>query len=866
MRKEQKALFFLVLICFQNVAVFSQGSSAKVEVDDSDSSDAPTSTTPDNQDEGSAPVEESSSLIDGFTEEQRKELDKNAESHEFQAEVGRLLDILINSLYTQKDIFIREVISNAADALDKVRFMAVQDSAVLGNTTELSIKIELDPKAKTISITDTGIGMTKQDLINNLGTIAKSGTTQFIEALKGGNLNLIGQFGVGFYSSYLTGNKVTVTSKHNDDDQWVWESTAASSFTISKDPRGNTLGRGSKVTIHLKEDSLEFAEHEKVRTLVKKYSEFINFPIYLWGTKTVSKQVPVEDDEEDTKEETPKTEDQDPDQPPKEEEAKPKTKTVQEQVSDWELLNDNKAIWLRSKEDIEDADYNKFYKTFSKDQEDPLAHIHFNAEGEVEFKSILFVPKNAPSDLFDNYYSKSASLKLYVRRVLISERFEELIPRYLNFIRGIVDSDDLPLNVSRESLQQLKMLKVMGRKLVRKALEMITRLAELKEEDDDEDDADEDNDAADNDSKDNEKDDEKDDDKDDKEEEPAKDKEKKKQAAIDKYNGFWKEFGKNIKLGIIEDAANRNKLAKISRWRSSKNVTAWTSLDDYIFRKKENQDSIYYIGGGDKDSILKTPAIQGLIKKGYEVLLLDDPIDEYCMQHLTEYEKTKLVNVAKGDFKMPADSDYEKKRLKKVKEYYQPLTNWWRTVLKEEIEKVEVSGRLTEDPAVIVASEHGYSPNMERISAAQAYASSEKKNPFMSSKRILEINPSHPIIKELLERVKSEGETPDQTTTDMATLLYESALLNSGYVINDPHSFTKRFYKIFNSHLGISQDAQISEVEVDMSEPEETEPKESTSSDEEKVDLDADESAAPKSGTTQKEDDEESVKKSDDEL
>jgi heat shock protein beta len=750
------------------------------------------------------------------------------------------LDIIINSLYTQKEVFIRELISNSADALDKIRFLSVQDSSVLGDLTDLSIKIELDPETKTISLTDSGIGMTKQDLINNLGTIAKSGTTQFIEALKGGNLNLIGQFGVGFYASFLAANKVTVTSKHNDDDQWVWESTAASSFTISKDPRGNTLKRGTKVTIHLKQDAYEYSETDRIRNLVKKYSEFINFPIYLWAKKDVTREVPDESAEEEEKKDEEGVEKKEEDELPK----PPKTKRVTETVWDWELLNDNKAIWLRNREDIEEADYTKFYKSFSKDHEDPLAHTHFVAEGDVEFKSILFIPKHAPSDLFENYYGKSASLKLYVRRVLINEKFEELIPRYLNFIKGIVDSDDLPLNVSRESLQQLKMLKVMGRKLVRKALELITKLSELKSVDEDEEE-DEDEEGDEDETTDQTK--KTSDDETDEEKEKEK---KKKQAAIEKYNTFWKEFGKNIKLGIIEDAANRNKLAKVARWRSSKNTSSWISLDDYVSRKKDNQDSIYYIGGEDREVLMKAPAIQGLLKKSYEVLLLDDPIDEYCMQHLTEYEKLKLVNVAKGDFKLHSDDDLEKKKLKKLRKMYEPLTRWWRTILKDSIEKVEISTRLVEDPALIVASEHGYSPNMERISRAQAYASAEKQNPFMSSKRILEINPSHPIIKELLERVKDNPDSPDQYTSDMATLLYDSALLNSGYALHDVAGFTKKFYKVFNGALGIPTDAQVEEIEVELDdEEEESKPSSSIPKDEEQVDLDADASKEEDEGT-----------------
>jgi heat shock protein beta len=382
----------------------------------------------------------------------------------------------------------------------------------------------------------------------------------------------------------------------------------------------------------------------------------------------------------------------------------------------------------------------------------------------------------------------------------------------------------------------------MGRKLVRKAIELITKLAEYKDDEDDEDEeeGDEDEDETTDDTKkttDSEGD-----------EEKAKEKEKKKQAAIEKYNTFWKEFGKNIKLGIIEDSANRNKLAKVARWRSSLNSSAWISLDDYVSRKKENQNSIYYMGGEDKEVLMRAPAIQGLLKKEYEVLLLDDPIDEYCMQHLTEYGQLKLVNVAKGDFKLPSDDDQEKKKLKKLRKLYEPLTKWWRTVLKDYIEKVEISTRLVEDPALIVASEHGYSPNMERISRAQAYSSSDKQSPFASSKRILEINPSHPIIKELLERVKDNPDSPDQYTADMATLLYESALLNSGYAIHDVSAFSKKFYKVFNGALGIPQDAKVEEIEIDLDDDEEEPKASSGSKDEEEVNLDADSSHTEKRG------------------
>jgi heat shock protein beta len=475
------------------------------------------------------------------------------ESHEFQAEIGRLMDILINSLYTNKEVFLREIISNAADALDKIRFLAVSDPSILKDLSDLFIQVEYDSEEKTISIYDSGVGMTKQDLINNLGTIAKSGTTNFVQALaQGQNLNLIGQFGVGFYSAFLAGNKVTVISKNNEDEQYIWESSAAHSFVVKQDPEGNTLKRGTKIIIHLKQDAYEFCDENMLKDLIKRYSEFINFPIYLRVQKEHIKEVP---EEEQTQFETEKKIDLEIIDEDKL--KRPKTKTITEKKWNWELVNDNKAIWLRSKEDLTLEDYNNFYKALANDYEDPLTHIHFNAEGEVDFKCILFIPGHAPSDLFDNYYAKVSALKLYVRRVLINEKFEDLLPKYLNFIKGVIDSDDLPINVSRESLQQLKMLKVMGRKLVKKALEMIKKMAELKEDDestDEKEDEEEANieDIANletkilNDGK-------------------IKEKEKKRQEKIERYNSFWLEFGKNIKLGIIEDVSNRNKLAHLTR-------------------------------------------------------------------------------------------------------------------------------------------------------------------------------------------------------------------------------------------------------------------------------------------------------------
>jgi heat shock protein beta len=725
-----------------------------------------------------------------------------ADVYPFEAEVGRLMDILINSLYTHKEVFLRELISNASDALDKLRYLAVQNPDILKEYPNLEILIEFNKAEKTLSVTDTGIGMTKNDLIQNLGTIARSGTTNFMEAIKGGNVNIIGQFGVGFYSAFLVAQQVEVTSKNPNDEQHVWESTAASSFKVYKDDEGEALPRGTRVKLLLKQDAEEFLDEAKLKELIKRYSEFINFPIKLRITKEVERE--VTDDEAEAEEEPAEKKSDDEDQ--EKEEKKKATKKVKENVQEWKVINDNKAIWTRDKSTIRDDEYKKFYKQTTKDYDDPMSWIHFRAEGEVVFTSLLFIPKKAQHDQFENYYGPSQSLKLYVRRVLINEEFEDLMPRYLNFIKGLVDSDDLPINVSRESIQHLKMLKVISRKLVRKALEMIRQMAEYKddEEEVEEEEEEETTDTSDEEGTSSDNSDDSDD---------EDDEEDRLEAKKKRYDEFWKEYGKNIKLGIIEDSANRPKLAQYSRWYSTNNPDELTSLDDYLSRAKPGQDNIYFIAGESKEQLVTNPTLQKLLQKKYEVLLLDDPIDEFTFQHLTEYEKKRITNVAKGDFKFPEDDDNERQKFKKLKKVFKPLTDWWKKLLPAELENVRLSQRLVNDPCVVVSSEYGYSPSMERISKAQAYAQSERSNPYLNQKRVLEVNPSHPAIQSLLEKVKDD---PDKDVEELAKVLYEGSLVNSGYALKDPTAFSVRFYKLFNAALGLERDAPVRELEIDL--------------------------------------------------
>jgi len=742
-------------------------------------------------------------VVDGFSDADRSKMSESSEKHEFQAEVSRLMDIIINSLYTDKQVFLRELISNAADALEKARFHSVQDESFLGDVKDMEVKIEHDADAKTLSIIDTGVGMSKADLINNLGTVAKSGTTNFLEAMaEGTDANLIGQFGVGFYSAFLVADKVSVTSKCNDDAvQHVWESSADASFTVVEDPRGNTLGRGTRVTLHLKEDAHDYLSEDKLKETAKKYSQFIQFPIYVKVKKEVDADAEEDDDDKDEdEEEKDDVEAKDDEDKEGEEKKAPKKKTVYE----WEQVNTQKAIWLRAKEDVTEEEYNEFYKSISKDYLDPLAYTHFNAEGEIEFKSILFLPKKAPHDMMDNYWSKKSEVKLFVRRVLVADKFDELLPRYLNFVRGVVDSDDLPLNVSREQLQQNKIMKVISKKLVRKVLELMKKLA--KEEDGSDEDEDED-----------------------KSEEKEEKKDKKDEDST--WLKFWKEFSKNLKMGCYEDDSNRSKISKLLLFTSTKSDGKEINLDKYLDRMQESQESIYYMSGESLEVMKKAPALQIFLKKDIEVLMLSDHLDEPCIQKLADYEGKKFVSIQKADVKLEETED-EKKRFTKLKDMYKPLSDWWKEKLTEltekgamkeagvKIEKVEVSKRLTESPVVVVTSQFGYSAQQERVMKAQSFQNKDQVN-MMSGRKTLEINPNHPVVVDLLSKVKADKE--DKAALDTAQVLFQTALIESGYEIADPSALVNRVYRLMSKELGVDPDAPLTEVEVPEGEEEEEE-------------------------------------------
>ena len=683
----------------------------------------------------------------------------NTENFEFKAEINELMNLIVKSLYTEEKIVLRELISNASDSTSKRRYESLTRGQILSES-DLKIRITADKTNNTLTVSDNGIGMTKNDLIEKLSTIAVSGTRDFIKKIsqsKDENVStsdLIGSFGVGFMSSFLLADHVEVITKHESDEQYRWECHGTGSYTIT--PTGETNATvGTSVVLHLKSDQTKYLEEQTIKEVVKKYSQFINYPIELLVEKEreveeeqVEEQVEEQAEEKEGKccdhehkdenehkdEDEVKIEEVDDKMPDLEEPEKPKNKKT-EKYTEYEQLNTQKPIWTRNTTEVSKEEYHEFYKNFTNDWEEPLAYKHFVLDGNLQMRGIVFIPKKAPFDLFEKKKHKD-NIKLYVKKVLITENCDDFMPEYLSFVKGVIDCNDLPLNVSREFLQNSSMTRTIKTNLVKKCLELFAELLDNQET----------------------------------------------------YKTFYESYQKNIKLGIHDDHKNKNKLVELLRFNTMKNSDELTSLSDYVKSMKENQNSIYFVTGENMEVVKNSPFLEECRKRDFDVLFMTDAIDEYIMQQLSDYQEKKFVNLSKEGVQFD-ESDEEKKNREEVEKEFSDLCKYFKEKLGDKVEKVVVSNKLVDSPCIVSSGSFGWTANMERIMKAQALGNG--MHAFMMSKKTLEINPNHQIMKEMNDKLKNNDQ---ESLNEEMTLLYEASLLNSGFSLDNLPNFTNRIY------------------------------------------------------------------------
>lgn len=648
-------------------------------------------------------------------------METETETYAFSADINQLLSLIINAVYSNKEVFLRELISNASDALNKVRYESLKNPSYLDNENNLEIKISFDKANKILKIRDTGIGMVKDELINNLGTIANSGTKKFLESIAdmaGNGSQFIGQFGVGFYSGYLVANKIVVISKHNDDEQYLWESNGNGTFDIQRDDTDYQLKRGSILMLHLKDEMTEYLEDSKISELIKKHNQFIEFPIYVETQKT--REVELEPAEEGKE-----------------------TQKVNETYFEYDQINKDKPIWCRNVKDVTEDEYSDFYKSMTGDYDTYLDVLHFTIEGQVEFKGLLYIPKRSPIDLFDGQTKRKGMIKLYSRKVFITDDCEDLLPEYLKFVRGVIETEDIPLNISRETLQQNKIIKIIGKNIIKKAFEMFSRISENPE----------------------------------------------------KFRTFYEQYNKSIKLGVHEDSTNRNKLVPLLRYETSNSNGDLISFDDYVENMKSNQPSIYYITAESVKSIANSPFLEKLKVKNYEVIYMCDPLDEYITQQVKDYKDKKLICITKENTDIGSDES-EKEEFEKLKTEYKNVCDYIKSTLSDDVEKVIVSNKLADYPCILTTSEFGWTANMQRILKAQTFNKPEMN--YMMGRKILEINPNNKIIQKIKHRI--DNDNINSQLTDLISLLYDITLQASGFTLEDPSKFSNRILKLIDDY------------------------------------------------------------------